>query len=78
MGETAMPKKPGVEPDRIALDDPQALAEWAKKLDTTAQQLREAIAVVGNRVADVEMHLKGVHSTSNADRVEEVMHSKKR
>jgi small-conductance mechanosensitive channel len=65
-------KKPGIEPDRIDLDDAEALAEWAKKLDTTQRQLREAIAVVGNQVSDVEMHLKGVHSTSNADRVREL------
>ena len=65
-------KKPGIEPDRIDIDDAQALAEWAKQLDTTPQQLREAIAVVGNQVSDVEMHLKGVHSSSNADRVREL------
>jgi hypothetical protein len=67
-----MSRKPGVQPDRIDLADAQALAEWAKKLDTTPQQLREAIAVVGNQVSDVEMHLKGVHSSSNADRVREL------
>ena len=69
---------PGIEPDRIDVDDAQALAEWARKLDTTQQQLREAIGIVGNQVSDVEMHLKGVHSTSNADRVDESSHSKKR
>ena len=56
--------------DIIAAADGRALAEWAEKLDTTPQQLRQAIATVGDRAADVEMHLKGSHSTTNADRVE--------
>lgn len=64
--------QPGVHPDRIAINDPAALAEWAKKLDTTEDQLRDAIAKVGDKAADVEMHLKGSHSTTNADRVREI------
>lgn len=64
--------RPGVQPDRIPLDDAQALAEWAKKLDATPEQLREAVKAVGDRAADVEMHLKGARSTTNADRVHEL------
>lgn len=64
--------QPGVHPDRIAINDPAALAEWAKKLDTTDDQLRDAIAKVGDKAADVEMHLKGSHSTTNADRMREL------
>lgn len=67
-----MPPSPGVEPDRIDLQDEQALAQWAKKLDATPEQLREAVEAVGPRVADVEMHLKGARSTSNSDRVREL------
>lgn len=67
-----MPPSPGVEPDRIDLQDEQALAHWAKKLDATPEQLREAVDAVGPRVADVEMHLKGARSTSNSDRVREL------
>lgn len=67
-----MPTPPGVEPDRIDLNDPGAAAHWAKKLDTTVQQLRDAVATVGNVAADVEMHLKGSHSTTNADRMGEL------
>jgi Protein of unknown function (DUF3606) len=63
---------PGVDPDRIDIDDPSALASWAKKLDASESQLRQAVAEVGDRVADVEMHLKGSHSTSNSDRVREL------
>jgi hypothetical protein len=64
--------QPGVQPDRIAIDDPRACAEWARRLDATEEQLREAVTAVGPRVADVEMHLKGSRSSSNSDRVKEL------
>ena len=64
--------QPGVQPDRIDVNDPQALEHWAKKLDATAQQLRDAVKAVGDKAADVEGHLKGVHSTTNSDRVHEL------
>ena len=57
--------------ERIDPDDEAALNQWAEKLDTTEQQLIDAIAAVGNLAADVEMHLKGSHSTTNADRAAE-------
>lgn len=62
----------GVEPDRIELDDEEAAARWARKLDATVEQLREAVHAVGNKAADVEMHLKGTRSTTNSDRVKEL------
>jgi lipoate-protein ligase A len=43
------------------------LRDWAKRLDATPEQIREAVKAVGNRAADVEMHLKGTHATTNAD-----------
>lgn len=64
--------QPGVQPDRIDVNDPTACATWAKKLDSTEEQLREAVAQVGDKAADVEMHLKGTHSTTNSDRVREL------
>jgi len=64
--------QPGVQPDRIDVNDEQALAQWAGKLDASPEQLREAVAAVGDRAADVEMHLKGARSTTNADRVHEL------
>jgi hypothetical protein len=67
-----MPNQPGVEPDRIDLADEQATARWAKKLDATPEQLREAVQAVGDKAADVEMHLKGARATTNADRVHEL------
>jgi hypothetical protein len=64
--------QPGVQPDRIDINDPSACATWVKKLDTTEDQLREAIAAVGDKATDVEMHLKGTRSTTNSDRVREL------
>jgi hypothetical protein len=67
-----MQTQAGVQPDRIELSDEQALAHWAKKLDATPEQLREAVQAVGDKAADVEMHLKGARSTTNSDRVREL------
>lgn len=64
--------QPGVEPDRIDVDDHQACTHWARKLDATEEQLREAVRAVGNKAADVEMHLKGARATTNSDRVREL------
>ncbi|MEO6747687.1 MAG: DUF3606 domain-containing protein [Caldimonas sp.] len=54
---------------RIDLADEAALREWARKLDATPEQLREAVAAVGDHPDDVEMHLKGSRSSSNSERV---------
>jgi hypothetical protein len=63
--------RPGGQPDRIDTSNDAALNEWAKKLDATPAQLREAVRAVGDRATDVEMHLKGSRSTTNDDRVDE-------
>ena len=68
---------PGAEPDRIELKDPFAARIWAEKLNVSPEQLREAIEAVGDKAADVEMHLKGSRSTTNADRVKKVNESDK-
>jgi hypothetical protein len=65
-------QQPGVEPDRIDINDAAACEQWARRLDATAEQLREAVAAVGDKVADVEMHLKGSRSSANSDRVREL------
>jgi Protein of unknown function (DUF3606) len=67
-----MTTQPGVEPDRIDLNDETSSARWVKELDTTHQQLREAVGAVGDKAADVEMHLKGSRSSTNSDRVMEL------
>jgi len=61
----------GSEPDRIDSTSDEAVAEWARKLDSTEMQIRDAIEEVGSRATDVEMHLKGSRSTTNVDRVDE-------
>ena len=58
-------------PDTIDVQSDAALDEWAKKLDTTTPQLKDAVAEVGDRATDGEMHLKGTRSTTNTERVEE-------
>jgi hypothetical protein len=67
-----MTSQPGVQPDRIDPNDEQELARWAKKLDATPEQLRAAVQAVGDKAADVEMHLKGARASTNSDRVKEL------
>ena len=44
-----MSTQPGVEPDRIDVNDEAACEHWAKKLDTTKMQLHDAVATVGDK-----------------------------
>ncbi len=53
--------------ERIDVHQDHVLHVWAKKLDATPEQIKEAVAAVGDRAADVEMHLKGSRSTTNAE-----------
>jgi hypothetical protein len=62
---------PGVQPERINLNDKATTDSWAKKLNVTHVQLREAIAAVGDKAADVELHLKGSRSTTNSERMDQ-------
>lgn len=57
--------------DRISLNDSASLDQWASKLDVTEQQIRDAVAAVGDKASDVELHLKGTRSTTNDDRIEQ-------
>lgn len=61
--------QPGAEPERININNLANCAQWAKKLNVTDEQLREAILAVGDKATDVEMHLKGARSTTNDDRM---------
>jgi hypothetical protein len=64
----APPHQPGQpKPERIDVRDEGALRDWAHRLDTTPEQLRDAVAEVGDRAADVELHLKGSRASTNAD-----------
>lgn len=61
---------PGVQPERINLNDKATTEAWTKKLNITREQLREAVAAVGDKAADVELHLKGSRSTTNSERMD--------
>lgn len=52
---------------QIDADRDEELEHWAKKLDATPQQVKDAVKEVGNRPDEVEAHLKGVRSTTNND-----------
>lgn len=67
----------GTDPDRIDLQSDTSIAEWAKRLDVTEMQLKDAVAAAGDRATDVEMHLKGTRSTTNAERVDETVSSRR-
>lgn len=56
--------------DRIDTTSDEALRIWADRLDASPQQIRDAVAAVGDRASDVELHLKGSRSTTNDDRVD--------
>ena len=68
-------RPPGIFADRIDMNDPSHIEHWHKKLDCSEETLREAVSQVGDKVADVEMHLKGSRSTANSDRVQAVLNS---
>ena len=55
--------------DRVDLSSPESVARWIRELDVTRDQLEAAVSAVGDRAADVEMHLKGSRSSTNADKV---------
>jgi hypothetical protein len=55
--------------DNATMPSAEERQRWAEELDATSEQIDEAIAAVGPRKADVELHLKGSRSTSNSDRV---------
>lgn len=56
--------------DRIDTVSDESLRIWAKRLDASPDQIRKAVAKVGDNASDVELHLKGTRSTTNDDRVE--------
>ena len=44
---------------RININQEHELRDWSKKFGVTPEQLKAAVAKVGNQAADVEKHLKG-------------------
>jgi hypothetical protein len=57
-----------VQPDRINLNNPSATAAWERKLHASREQLRRAIATVGDKASNVERYLRGHNPTAGADR----------
>lgn len=64
---------PSNQPEIIDLDDSASVSRWTQELSTTEIQLRDAVTKVGNKAADVEMHLKGARSATNDDRVKQAL-----
>ena len=56
--------------EHIHVNSEKELQIWAKRLDASPDQIRDAVAAVGTLASDVEMHLKGSRSTTNDDRVD--------
>lgn len=52
-------KSGGQDRTRISLSEDYEVQDWSKKFGVTPQELRAAVAAVGNQAAAVEAHLKG-------------------
>jgi len=55
--------------ERIDVNRRKTLGTWTKKLNATPEQIRDAVAEVGDRSDDVELHLKGSRASTNSERV---------
>ncbi len=51
-------KPGGQDRKRINVDEDYEVRDWSKRLGVSAEKLRAAVKVVGDRVDDVERHLK--------------------
>lgn len=49
----------GQDRQRINVHEDYELRDWSKKLGVTQEQLKEAVAAVGDRAEKVESYLKG-------------------
>jgi hypothetical protein len=52
-------KTGGQDRQRINVNEAYELRDWAAKFGVTTDQLKQAVADVGDRAAEVEQHLKG-------------------
>lgn len=52
-------KSGGQDRTRTSLSEDYEVQDWSKKFGVTPQELRAAVAAVGNQAAAVEAHLKG-------------------
>jgi 5'-3' exonuclease len=49
----------GQDRNRISVNEDYELRDWSEKFGVTPEQLKEAIAAVGDRADQIESHLKG-------------------
>ncbi|WP_442288119.1 DUF3606 domain-containing protein [Variovorax sp. M-6] len=59
--ESAMsdaPKKTGLDRDLISLSEPHEVRNWTESIGVTEQQLRAAVAAVGNSAEKVREYLR--------------------
>lgn len=61
--------------ERIDVNQDQSLRGWARKLDASPEQIKEAVRAVGDCATDVEAHLKGSRSTTNSERTHDALAS---
>jgi hypothetical protein len=52
-------KSGGQDRTRISLKEDYEVRDWSKKFGVTPEQLKAAVAAVGDKAAAVEAHLKG-------------------
>jgi hypothetical protein len=53
---------------RISVNDDQQLRDWSEQLGVTPDQLKQAVATVGDRPDAVEAYLKGEKGAARASR----------
>lgn len=58
----------GPDRDRINVHQDYELRDWAKTLEVTPDQLKEAVEAVGDRVDRVQVHLNGLKAFRSAGR----------
>ena len=51
-------KTGGQDRERISLSQPYEVRDWSEKFGVTPEQLKAAVAAVGNQASAVEAHLK--------------------
>jgi hypothetical protein len=70
------PSDPRADDTRIDPAREEDLDRWARELDASREQIKEAVRAVGPRASDVEEHLKGSRSTTNSERVHDALSGK--
>lgn len=62
--------RPVVQSDRINLNNPSAAQAWEQKLHADREQLRRAIATVGDKACNVEKYLQSHNADTGPDRTQ--------